>query len=371
MRIRLRALSDDELIASLRALVGEERRTLFTILCHLQEMDDRRLAPRRAFPSLFDFCVKDLRWAEGETAKRIQVARKAMSFPLLLRAIRRGGLSLSGAALLAPHLSRENYSGLVRSAYWRPTRDVEALVAALAPKPEPRERARFLGIAGVCAPPDAEASAPASETLPIASAGPAGCGAAPALPAPQAPQRVHFSFTSDERLLADVERAKDLLRSKYRDPDFEAVFGEGVRTMLELIDPDRRKVKERAPAQALPGDARSRTAPAWVKRAVWRRDGGHCSFRGEGGRLCRSTAGLQYDHIIPWALGGRSDDPANIRLLCRTHNRLEARRSFGDELMDRAAAGGLPRPDGPEEVPARAASQGEEGPAPGKGALSR
>lgn len=361
MNTRLKTLTDDELVASLRTLVGEERRILFQLLRHIQELDDRRLALRRAYPSLFDFCVKELRWAEGETAKRIQVARKAMSFPLLLRAIRRGVLSLSGAALLAPHLTRENYSRLVRRAYWRPTREVEALVAALAPKPEPKERARFLGIPAPASPssPERVAAAPESEQTTLLP------------PAAAHPQRVHFSFTSDERLLADVERAKDLLRGRFGDPDFEVVFGEGVRTMLALIDPDRRKVKERTPVPPMPGDARSRTSPAWVKRAVWRRDGGHCSFRGEDGRLCSSTAGLQYDHIIPWALGGRSDDPANIRLLCRTHNRLEARRSFGDGLMDRAAAGGLPRPDGPEEVPARAASQGEEGPAPGKGALSR
>lgn len=353
MRYRLKALSDDELIASIRALVGDERRILFLILRHLQEVDDRRLAPRRAYPSLFDFCVKDLHWAEGETAKRIQVSRKATSFPLLLRAIRRGELTLSAAALLAPHLTRENYAGLVRRSYWRPTREVEALVATLAPKPEPKERARFLGI---ISPP----------STPPVEAGPGGAALegfpdlpmAPPSPAEASPQRVHFSFTSDERLLADVERAKDLLRGKYPDPDFEAVFGEGVRMMLDRIDPDRRSVRERVPAAAQPGDPRSRVPPAWVKRAVWKRDSGHCAFRGEGGRLCRSTAGLQYDHIVPWALGGRSEDPANIRLLCRTHNRLEARRSFGDRLMD-------------EKVLARAASEGEEGPAPGTASRRR
>ena len=34
---------------------------------------------------------------------------------------------------------------------------------------------------------------------------------------------------------------------------------------------------------------------------------------------------LEFDHIIPWAQGGLSDDPDNIRLLCRTHNQWTAR----------------------------------------------
>lgn len=147
------------------------------------------------------------------------------------------------------------------------------------------------------------------------------------------PQRVLFSFTSDERLLASVERAKELLLNKYDEPDYEAVFVEAVDALLARLDPERRSEGSRREKPV--GDARSRVPPAWVKRAVWRRDRGHCTFRSPEGRLCASRAGLQFDHIVPWALGGPSDDPANIRLLCRTHNRLEARRALGDETVDR------------------------------------
>jgi len=48
---------------------------------------------------------------------------------------------------------------------------------------------------------------------------------------------------------------------------------------------------------------------------------------------------LEYDHIRPLSLGGRSDDPANVRLLCRAHNALEARRILGDDVIDAAIAG--------------------------------
>jgi hypothetical protein len=45
---------------------------------------------------------------------------------------------------------------------------------------------------------------------------------------------------------------------------------------------------------------------------------------------------LEFDHVRPWALGGSSGDAANVRLLCRVHNRLEARRIFGSAAVDAA-----------------------------------
>jgi hypothetical protein len=63
----------------------------------------------------------------------------------------------------------------------------------------------------------------------------------------------------------------------------------------------------------------SRSIPQDVKIAVSVRDGGKC-------RVCGSTKGLQYDHIIPWSKGGPSDDPNNIQLLCGYHNRLKSNR---------------------------------------------
>lgn len=63
----------------------------------------------------------------------------------------------------------------------------------------------------------------------------------------------------------------------------------------------------------------SRTIPQDVKIAVALRDEGNC-------RVCGSKKGLQYDHIYPWSLGGRSDDSNNIQLLCGYHNRLKGDR---------------------------------------------
>jgi hypothetical protein len=56
-----------------------------------------------------------------------------------------------------------------------------------------------------------------------------------------------------------------------------------------------------------------RMIPDDVKHLVWTRDGGRC-------RYCASDVELQFDHIIPVAMGG-SDAPENLQVLCGPCNR--------------------------------------------------
>jgi 5-methylcytosine-specific restriction endonuclease McrA len=52
------------------------------------------------------------------------------------------------------------------------------------------------------------------------------------------------------------------------------------------------------------------------------RDGGKC-------RQCGGAHDLQYDHIVPYSLGGSSTDVNNIQLLCGRCNRLKSNRYIG------------------------------------------
>ena len=64
-----------------------------------------------------------------------------------------------------------------------------------------------------------------------------------------------------------------------------------------------------------------RVIPAAVKRAVWERDQGRCSYVDPTtGRRCSSRHLLQIDHIRPWARGGGAQLD-NLRLLCHAHHR--------------------------------------------------
>ena len=72
---------------------------------------------------------------------------------------------------------------------------------------------------------------------------------------------------------------------------------------------------------------------AAVKRAVWKRDGGKCTFVTGSGRRCPERHRLEYYHDDPYGLGGdRSAN--NIRLICRCHNLYMAELDYGKEKMD-------------------------------------
>ena len=88
---------------------------------------------------------------------------------------------------------------------------------------------------------------------------------------------------------------------------------------------DRRAAAGTKPAGAATPTAKpcasGRAIPAAVKRQVWQRDGGRCSYLDRRtGRRCNSRHLIEIDHIVPYALGGDAD-PGNLRLLCRAHHR--------------------------------------------------
>ena len=84
-----------------------------------------------------------------------------------------------------------------------------------------------------------------------------------------------------------------------------------------VADRDRRRLRrlERAHAalEAEAATARRAPIPREVRRVVWQRDGGRCVDCGAG-------FDLQYDHVIPHAMGG-ADTEANLQLLCGDCNR--------------------------------------------------
>jgi hypothetical protein len=85
---------------------------------------------------------------------------------------------------------------------------------------------------------------------------------------------------------------------------------------LEHLTRNDRRLKralammEQAEALTAPG---RETIPDDVKVFVWNRDGGRCV-------RCRSNERLEFDHVIPIALGG-ANTARNLQLLCQACNR--------------------------------------------------
>ena len=78
--------------------------------------------------------------------------------------------------------------------------------------------------------------------------------------------------------------------------------------------------------------SRTRYIPARVRRAVWERDQGQCTFVTHAGHRCSARRFLEFDHVEPVARGG-SSTVEGLRLRCRTHNQYAAEETFGAEFM--------------------------------------
>jgi 5-methylcytosine-specific restriction endonuclease McrA len=80
----------------------------------------------------------------------------------------------------------------------------------------------------------------------------------------------------------------------------------------------------------------SRHIPDAIKRAVYERDGGRCTYEDDRGRRCPATGALEFDHE-----GGFDGhhEVEKIRLLCRAHNQREAEKMFGRPFMESARKG--------------------------------
>src|SRR5438093_1829405 len=98
-------LADGILLSNLAALVARDRGTTAELLAHIAEVDTRRLYVPEGFPSMFLYCVHQLRLSEDSAYKRIQAARTARQFPHIFDALADGRLHLTAVKLLGPYLT--------------------------------------------------------------------------------------------------------------------------------------------------------------------------------------------------------------------------------------------------------------------------
>jgi hypothetical protein len=108
--------------------------------------------------------------------------------------------------------------------------------------------------------------------------------------------------------------------------DLAVVVEQALDLLIERLEKEKLGKTDR-PRAATPPKERADVTRA-VRREVVERDGFQCSFVGQNGERCSSRERLELDHQVPRALGG-TGDAANIRLLCRAHNRYAAELVFG------------------------------------------
>jgi len=357
-------LSDAVLLRDLAALIAHDRVTTAAVLAHVAEVDARRLYAPAGYPSMHAYCVGELCLSEDAASKRIQAARAARQFPALFVALAEGRLHLTAVCLLAPHLTLENVEGLVEAATHRRKAEIEELLGRLFPRLGLPAMVHDFTAMVHALPAMVPEHAPAhvGDDRPQHAPAHVGIGLPQHAPGHVGDSQGEETATADRFLLKlTIERstreklryAQALLSHAIPSGDVAQVLDRALDTLIIELEkrklgagtrrkpkvgagtPPRSRTPQRTRAQ-LPSrsgpSARIRYVPARVRRAVWERDGGQCTFVSAGGHRCESRRFLEFDHIDPVARGGRAT-LEGMRLRCRAHNQYEAECAFGAGFM--------------------------------------
>ena len=365
----LKTVSDDELLRRLSDLLKQSRCCEADLIAHIAEVDARRVYARESASSMFVYCMEVLHLSEPEAYLRIAVARASRRHPMLLAMLADGRLHLSGIERLAPHLTEGNREALLKRAEHKSKRQIEELVAELAPRPGAPASMRKLparrrpdataglvaapelrpdGVTRAAPVPDPDGAAdpwprPTGAIHPDGELRPDGVGALPARASrplatiePISPARFRVRFDVGSELRDKLERLQALMRSSVPDGDLAKIFDALVTEKLERLEA-KRFAKTKNPRKSLAETdttPKSRHIPAAVRRIVHDRDGARCTYRDKQGRRCTKRHDLELHHRRPFGRGGEHS-PDVVTLHCRIHNALMAEHDYGKEVMAR------------------------------------
>lgn len=341
----LSRLSNQDLTSGLAAAADRERTSTAELVAYIAEFDARGLYRPAGYPSMHRYCEAVLGLSPAAAYKRINAARIARQFPVVLQALGDGRLNLTAVNLLAAYITLHNAQSLLAAAYGQAKPEIERMLAERFPRSESLaliETTRHTlppAVMPASAPP---APPPTNDSNVMTSP----CQLAPErveLPdrtdkkptsavVPLAADRfsVHLSF--GQEMKDDLQRAQELLGT-IAFGNVAAVLHRGLQALIRELEKRKFASTERPRTQMGRSRTTGRTVPAHVMREVWARDGGRCTFVGDHGARCPARAGLEFDHVQPVALGGESTTD-NVRLLCRAHNQYAAEQVFGADYMN-------------------------------------
>ncbi len=335
-------LTDGALLRDLVTLVSQDRATTAALLAHLAEFDARQLYLPAAYPSMHAYCVGELSMSDDAAYRRIGAARAARQFPAILPMLAHGRLHLTGVLLLAPHLTRANAAELLGAAAGKRKAEIEALLAERFPRSE-----RLPLVVALPAAPPRRDDPLAPERAGTCSSGEpqlaperVASAASRLKVAPIAAQRFALQLTVGQSTYDKLEYARALLGHTIPSGEIAQVIDRALDALIGQLERRKFAATTRPRPQGGVASPRRRTnanprhIPAHVRRAVWERDGGQCTFTSASGKRCPARSRLEYDHVEPVARGGRAT-VSGTRLRCRAHNQYAAECTFSAGFMSR------------------------------------
>jgi len=278
------SLPDAQLITETERLAAARRNVDASLIASLAELDARKLYLGLGYSSLFTYCTEHLGLSRHAANNRMEAARTARRFPVVLDLLMSGDVTMTNVALLSKYLTDENHLALLEAARRKTKGEVLAQVAEMDPRPE-------------------------FDSLVV----PLGDG------------RFRLEVTVSTEAYRDLQRLQNLLRHSIPTGDPALVVAHALSQARAHVE--RRTLADvRRPRRGV-GVSRTRYVPAAVRREIWKRDGAQCAFVGSAGR-CTERTFLEVHHVIPFAADGGAT-VENLQLRCRAHNNYEADQYFG------------------------------------------
>ena len=155
------------------------------------------------------------------------------------------------------------------------------------------------------------------------------------------PQQYQVQFSTTEEHVQLIERAKALMGRQALGNSLGELHLQAMKLLVAALEKQKFAITERPRKQALAATdqerprepaprQRGRHIPAQVRRAVFARDGGRCSYVDERGERCREIGDLELHHRQPFGKHG-AHTVENVTLHCSAHNALAAELDFGRE----------------------------------------
>jgi len=329
----LRNLDDSEFHHQFELNAAVEHSSTMKMLHFLNDLERRKSYLDLGYSSVFDYCVRKIKYSSSQAGRRIQAARCCRRYPEAWGYLRGREVCVMTLAMIESIVTDDNKDEIFERVRGASRREVERLMSEYRPAAALRDRIRYVQV-----------PAPQPGDLNRALVDRHCARAIPEQYRDRIPseEKVFVQFLADEEFLQLFEEIRDLMGGSV----FES-FVEVIKPVLKeyrnrhspVAKQQRRVARKREESPdshrwEWKDATKSRHIPEQTRDEVFVRDGGQCSFVAPDGTRCQCTKGVQVDHIRPFANGG-PHDPSNLRLLCGAHNRRAAERTMGAHVMKR------------------------------------
>ena len=272
------------------------------ILHFINDCERRKSFLDRGYSSIFDYCVRRLKYSPSTAGRYIQAARCIRRNPEVLQMLEKREVSVSSICQFASILDQDNKKSILEKVRGASRREVELVARDYRPPVELRDR-----------------------MVPVRVATRDGYE-----------NRMFTQFLAPDEYAGIFDEVRGLLPASMAYGDVALVVFREYRDRHSPIARHRRRELRKGAAtldsHRWESSDGSRHIPDEVRDAVWVRDGGQCTFVAPDETRCRCRGGLEVDHITPIANGG-THDLSNLRLLCGPHNRRAAEQAMGMHVM--------------------------------------